>query len=107
MSPYFITGFTDTEDSFMISILPDKTIRIGWSVGARFEITLHLKDEELLNEIRAFFKGAGKIYKYGLDKITSRVNSLNEQSTIIIPHFKLYKLNINKYKDFELFLKAV
>ena len=60
----------------MISILPDKTIRIGWSVGARFEITLHLKDEELLNEIRAFFKGAGKIYKYGLDKITSRVNSL-------------------------------
>ena len=47
----------------MISILSNKTGRIGWSVGARFEITLHLKDEELLNEIRALFKAAGKIYK--------------------------------------------
>ena len=66
-----------------------------------------MKDEELLNRIREFFKGAGNIYRYGEDKISYRVNHLDELLTIIIPHFKLYPLRTNKQKDFELFLKGV
>jgi len=107
LTPDFITGFSDAEGSFMLSLLSNKTWRYGWSVGARFEITLHMKDEELLNKIRVFFKGAGNIYRYSENKISYRVNRLDELLTIIIPHFKLYPLRTNKQKDFELFLKAV
>nr|YP_010608716.1 hypothetical protein PNX16_mgp055 [Drechslerella dactyloides]WAN89796.1 hypothetical protein [Drechslerella dactyloides] len=91
----------------MISILKDLERRIGWSVGARFEITLHLKDEDLLNQIKVYFKNAGKIYKYGKDKISYRVNNLEQIITIIIPHFEKYPLNTNKRGDFELFKSVV
>lgn len=108
LTPDFITGFSDAEGSFMISILSNKNWRHGWSVGARFEISLHLKDEVLLNKIREFFKGAGNIYRYGEDdKISYRVNRLDELLTIIIPHFKLYPLKTHKQRDFKLFLKGV
>jgi hypothetical protein len=66
-----------------------------------------MNDEELLNKILVFFKGAGNIYRYSENKISYRVNRLDELLTIIIPHFKLYPLRTNKQKDFELFLKAV
>ena len=52
LTPDFITGFSDAESSFMISISSNKTWRHGWNVGVRFEITLHLKDEVFLNKIR-------------------------------------------------------
>lgn len=107
LTPDFITGFSDAEGSFMISITSNKAWRQGWSVATRFEITLHLKDEELLVKICEFFKGVGSIYRFGEDKITYRVNRLDELLTIIIPHFKLYPLKTNKQKDFELFLKGV
>ena len=57
LDPNFVTGFTDAECSFMISILKDSERRIGWSVGARFEITLHLRDEDLLRKIKNYFEG--------------------------------------------------
>jgi len=107
LDPNFITGFADAEGSFMISILSSKERRIGWSVGARFEITLHARDEELLDQIHAYFKGAGLVTRYGVDKVTYRVNNLNEITYILIPHFQQYALNTNKKADFELFSRAV
>ena len=100
LDPNFVTGFTDAEGSFMVSILKDSEMRIGWSVGARFEITLHLRDEDILNKIQTYFEGVGKIYKFGEDKISYRVNNLEQIITIIIPHFKKYPLNTNKRGDF-------
>nr|YP_010365205.1 hypothetical protein M1I11_mgp050 [Exserohilum turcicum]UOU81431.1 hypothetical protein [Exserohilum turcicum] len=91
----------------MLSILSSKERHIGWSVGVRFEITLHAKDEELLNQIHAYFKGAGLVTKFGVDKVTYRVNNLNQMIDIIIPHFQQYPLNTNKKADFELFSRAV
>ena len=107
LDPNFITGFADAEGSFMLSILSSKERHIGWSVGVRFEITLHAKDEELLNQIHAYFKGAGLVTKFGVDKVTYRVNNLNQMIDIIIPHFQQYPLNTNKKADFELFSRAV
>lgn len=107
LDPHFITGFTDAEGSFMISILKSSERWTGWSVGARFEITLHLRDEDLLNQIQAYFQGVGKIYKYGKDKVVYRVNNLEQIITIIIPHFQNYPLNTNKWGDFELFKRVV
>ena len=61
LSPWFITGFTDGEGSFWVSILKDNTYKTGWSVKLGFEIRLHKKDRALLEHIQKFL-GVGKIY---------------------------------------------
>lgn len=110
LDPWFVTGFTDGEGSFMLSILKNSwhcQRRVGWSVNARFEITLHLRDEDILNQIRVYFKNAGNITKYGKDKISYRVNDLEQITNIIIPHFQKYPLITKKRGDFELFSSAI
>ena len=137
LDPWFVTGFTDGEGSFMISILKNSERRLGWSVNARFEITLHLRDEDILNRIRVYFKNAGNITKFGKDKISYRVNDLvwgppspasagegtqtsgdpspdfvglppaEKIINIIIPHFQKYPLITKKRGDFELFSSAI
>lgn len=106
LDPNFITGFTDAEGSFMLSILKNSERHIGWSVGIRFEISLHQRDEKLLNQINAYFQGAGIVTKFGVDKVSYRVNNLEEIITFIIPHFEKFPLNTKKREDFELFSKA-
>ena len=98
LDPNFVTGFSDAEGSFMISILKNIERRLGWSVNARFEITLHLRDEDILNRIHVYFKGAGNIIKSSEDKISYRVNNLKQITTIVIPHFQKYPL-ITKKKN--------
>jgi len=107
LDPNFITGFTDAEGSFMIFVSKSSENRIGWSVGARFEISLHIRDEDLLNRIRTYFNGAGNITKFGEKKITFRVNDLEQITNIIIPHFQNYPLITKKRVDFKLFSNVV
>ena len=91
----------------MISILKNSERRLGWSVNARFEITLHLRDKDVLNQIRVYFKNAGNITIFGNDKISYRVNDLEQIINIIIPHFQKYPLITKKRGDFELFSSAI
>jgi hypothetical protein len=49
----------------------------------------------------------GNITKFGQDKISYRVNNLEQIITIIIPHFQKYPLITKKRVDFELFSSAV
>ena len=58
-------------------------------------------------QIQTFFGGVGKIYKYGQDKVSYRVNDLEQIINIIIPHFQKYPLITHKRVDFELFSRAV
>jgi hypothetical protein len=46
LDPYFLTGFSDAEGSFLELILkkPNNTVR--WTVKSRFSIGLHKKDTE-------------------------------------------------------------
>nr|YP_010608758.1 hypothetical protein PNX16_mgp013 [Drechslerella dactyloides]WAN89838.1 hypothetical protein [Drechslerella dactyloides] len=51
LNPWFITGFCDGENSFIISIYKDTKSKLGWSIILRFQINLHKKDQNLLNNI--------------------------------------------------------
>ena len=106
LSPYFVTGFTDAEGSFMISFIKTK-VRVGWNVVAVFQIELHKKDLELLNSIRAYFGEIGTIYKGGRDSVVFRVRSLERIITRIIPHFDNYPLITQKKADYVLFRRVV
>ena len=38
LAPWYVTGYTDAEGSFLISILRSSTHSTGWSVTLKFEI---------------------------------------------------------------------
>lgn len=106
LNPWFITGFTDGEGSFMLTIIKDKKYKLGWRVACRFAISLNRIDFLLLNRIKNFF-GVGNIIFMGKDKdsIQYRVESLKDLS-IIINHFDKYPLITKKRADYVLFALA-
>ena len=108
LNPDFITGFTDAEGCFKVSIYKAENYKTGWCVRSVFEIGLNNRDILLLLKIQEFFGGIGIINPDKTnDTLKYSVNSLNDITTIIIPHFKKYNLITQKAADFILFEKIV
>ena len=69
-----------------------------------FNITIHLKDEEILKLIQAYFTNCarfidvneegiiGSIYKTGKDRVCFSIDSLQQISNVLIPHLNQYPL---------------
>jgi hypothetical protein len=62
LDPYFITGFTDAEGSFTVTIYPDKEMKSGMRVLAEFKIGLNKQDLDLLKLIQNYFGGIGYLH---------------------------------------------
>jgi hypothetical protein len=89
LNPWFVTGFSDAESSFSISIYLDKRSkkRKIWIVKPSFQISLHSKDINLLEQLQTFF-GCGLIVKKNKrSEISLRINSIQDLNNLIIPHF--------------------
>lgn len=67
LDPWFVTGFSDAEGCFMISVRENPASMLGLSVVVCFQISLHVKDRAILNSIEAFFGGIG-LNKQGKNK---------------------------------------
>ena len=94
LNPNWITGFTDAEGSFIISITRSENRAIRWRVTPIFSIELHGKDLHLLSKIQSFF-GVGNnttINKNG--PVVYSVKSIVDINSIIIPphYFDNYTL---------------
>jgi len=105
LDPWFVTGFSDAEGCFMITVRENPGCNLGWAVGAAFQISLHARDKAMLNKIEAFFGGIGN-NKEGKNKCTFVVSSLEEIQKIV-EHFDNYPLITQKYGDYLLFREAV
>ena len=101
INPWFLTGFSDAESSFIISIYRDENSKLKWRVTPNFSIHIHIKDIALLEEIRNTF-GVGKVRKNSNKTAIFRVDSIQELQ-IIIDHFNKYSLISAKVSDFLLF----
>ncbi len=104
LNPYYITGFTDGEGCFSLSLHQEKRMFTGWQIKPIFSIALHNRDINILEAIQRTF-GVGKIYKHGADSIQYRVSSLKDIK-IIIAHFDNYPLITKKCIDYLLFKQA-
>ena len=98
-----MTGFSDAEGCFHLSILKRSEPKTGWQVRLEFQISLHIKDITLLETFRSFF-GVGSLYNSG-SMAYFRVISIKDL-TIIVNHFKDFPLKSQKAADFLLFEKA-
>lgn len=103
---WFITGFTDAEGMFGISLIKSSNTRLGWTIHLNFQIGLHKKDIELLKEIQATLGGVGSISEKG-DVAYFRVQSLEQIYNVIVPYFDKYPLITQKLADYILFREIV
>ena len=103
--PWFVTGLTDAEGTFVLSFRKSEDYRMGYQVTAIYKIALHKKDYDLLNSIKNYF-GVGKITKHGDTTLQYTVRSFKNLDKIIA-HFDKYPLISQKYADYILFKDAV
>lgn len=101
INPWFLTGFTDAEGSFIIKIQSNEQLRTRWRVRPVFSITLHIKDLSLLEDIQKTL-GVGKISKSKNLSAVYAVDSITE-IPIVIAHFDKYPLITQKKSDYLLF----
>jgi len=62
LNPWSVTGFTDGEGCFNVSIAENKNFKLGWKVQPRFQLVLHKKDHPVLKLIKNYFS-VGEISK--------------------------------------------
>lgn len=91
----------------MISFAKKSSVRVGFNVGALFQIELNKKDLELLKSIQTYFGGIGTIYTGCKDCVVFRVRSLEQIINVILPHFDKYSLVTQKKADYILFKEIV
>lgn len=99
-----VTGFTDAEGCFGLYIYKNKNYKTGWSINLVFQISLHEKDINLLEQFKLYF-GVGGISKHGSASLKYSVRS-HKDMKIIIDHFDKFPLITNKLKDYKLFKLA-
>jgi len=93
LSPYYVSGFSDGDSSFHVSVLKKKGYKTGFQVLPVFTTQLHVKDLYLLLKIQSFFSGVGVITKKSTtESVIYSVQSLKELNDVIVPQFDKYPL---------------
>lgn len=105
MNPWFVTGFSDGESCFTLSVVRNNERKVGWRVSYCFQITIHKKDLVLLEQIQSYFL-VGSITKHRYESIHYRVQSV-ENLIVIVNHFDKYPLITQKWVDYQLFKQAL
>ena len=98
LNPWFITGFSDAEASFFISIYRDEKSKLKWRVTPSFSIHIHIKYIALLEAIKNTL-GVGKVRKNSNTTAVFRVDNI-QKFPIIVDQFNKYPLISAKLSDF-------
>lgn len=80
-------------------------MRLGASVRAIFQVSLHKKDKVLLERLRDFFE-IGRVSMRSDDAVVYEVSSLKDLQ-IILKHLEAYPLITDKGVDLQLFKQVV
>ena len=109
---YWISGFTDGEGCFTISVIKNSTTRFGKQIFPEFVITQGAKSLNALKTIKKYFNCGSIILNKRYDNHNDYlyrycVRSILELNEIIIPFFNYFQLKTEKRKDFEIFKKAI
>ena len=95
LSPEWVTGFVDAAGSFTYS-------RSSKQLALYFALKVPASDRQLLEEVRAYFGGIGRIYSEAYFRVTRR-----EQLMIVVEHFDRHPLQSSKRDAYELWREMV
>lgn len=109
---YWISGFTDGEGCFTISVIKNSTTTFGKQLFPEFVITQGEKSLATLMQIQRFF-GCGSVVRnkrydnHTEDLYRYCVRSISDLQNRIVPFFEHFQLRTNKRNDFLVFKKAI
>lgn len=107
LDPNWVTGFTDAEGCFTVSIYSsDLKSKLKWRVIPCFQIELHIRDYHILEALQSYFNNVGNIYIKS-KSANYQIRDINSIINIVIPHFENYPLFSQKYNDFIVFKKMI
>lgn len=107
LDPWWVTGYTDAEGSFMINVFKSKNVNLGYSVKLIYQITAHYSEIDTMFSIKSFFNGVGNIEFSSNGKYVSyKVYKIADIINTIIPHFITYPLQSTKLVYFKLWCKS-
>ena len=86
-------------------MVKNPSLKLGVSVRAIFQISLHKKDKQLLERLRDFF-GVGRVAIRSDDSVVYEVSSLKDLPSIL-KHLEAYPLITDKWADLQLFKEVV
>jgi len=108
LNPNWITGFSDAEGTFVVSIYKSNDYKCKYAVKPSFAIELHERDINLLHKIKEYFNGVGSIHiRSNKSSAIYTVTGLKDINSTIIPHFIEYPLLTQKKADFLLFKEII
>ena len=99
LDPRYVTGLTEGEGCFCISLALRAKLRMGLEVRPSFALSLNEKDLGLLEDLRAFFK-CGWIRESKTDRTFKyEARSIGDLVEQILPHFERYPLRGDKARS--------
>lgn len=101
LNPWWVTGYTDAEGSFMINTAKAKTTTLGYTVRLIYQISIHTSDVKILQALKEYFNKGEVIEAAGY--VHFRVTNLKDIQEVIIPHFSTYPLQSTKVVSYTLF----
>ena len=106
LDPWFIVGFVDGEGCFSINIIEKKTLKTGWEVRLCAVISIHNKDQAVLEKINKSL-GVGKISSKGVEAEGVQWQVQDKKGIEkLISFLDKFPLITQKYADFLLFKKV-
>jgi hypothetical protein len=106
LDPWFVTGLTEGEGCFCISLSLRPKLRTGLEVRPSFSLSLNEKDAQLLRDLRAFL-GCGRIRESKCDRtLKYESRSTSELLIRVVPHFERYPLRGSKARSFKGFAEV-
>jgi len=112
LHPQWVIGFTDGAGCFSVSIVKNRSTKLGFQVFPEFVITESSNNLSLLKKIRGFFR-CGRVYqtprrlKQNEYLCKYCVRSYKELVTKILPFFKSNPLRTEKDKNFKTFVRVI
>lgn len=94
LNPWFISGLIDAEGSLTAALAKSKTSKLGWRIQLRFTILMHIREADLLKQVRDFFNVGNLVL--GENQVSYNVNDLKELG-IILNHIFSFPLLTFKY----------
>lgn len=111
INPFFISGLTDGDGSFWITITKSKTNKIGWVVSPYFSIAAahNSANFDMLNKINEYWEGKGKVrLKYFKNSEAYELEFIGLNNCLSIRnHFLKYPLFTYKLVYFQLWCKVL
>ena len=106
IDPAFITGFTDGEECFVLSITKNKSMKVGWLVRLFFHIELYSRDSIIIKRINSYFNDIDLTCVNPNRNLTTFVICSFQGINLVIHHFEKYTLIYEKRAYFELWRDA-